>query len=185
MVIGALMSVPAGLVLEPAPEWEDHLIGLGSVLTGVAAIYAPWDRMSSSWLHVALIVATVEIALGVGVFSDDFAFYYVLVAIYVAYVVRDPQVLVAYALFLALALLAPLAYADEDTKEQAHHILVTLPVMAIAGATVRYLRDTLERREAEYRTFAHEAVELAERIRGPGGGEDRLDELARELDRES
>jgi hypothetical protein len=109
-----------------------------------------------------------------GVLSDDFAFYYVLVAMYAAYVV-----------FLALALLAPLAYADGDAKVQAHHILVTFPVMVIAAVIVRYLRDTLERREAEVRTFAHEAVELAERIRGPSGGEDRLDELARQLDRES
>ena len=178
------MSVPAGLFLEPAPEWDEHLIGLASAITGLAAIFAPWERMSNNWLHAGMVVATVEIAIGVGVLSDDYAFYYVLVAIYAAYVVRDGSVLIAYLSFLALVLLAPLAYDDGDAREQAHHILVTLPVLLIAAATVRYLRDTLERRESEFRTFAHEAVELAERIRGPSPDGDRLDELARELDRE-
>jgi hypothetical protein len=182
LMVGAIATIPAALVLEPAPPWTDHLIGLGSLLTGVAAYFAPWGRLSSQWLHVPMIVAPVEIAIGIEVVSYDYAFYFVLVAMYAAYVVRDRTVLLAYMLFFTLALLAPLAYAD-DLDMQAHHILVTFPVMLIAAAIVRYLRDSLEQRERQFRDFAAEAVRLAERIRGPIRGEDRLDELARELDR--
>jgi hypothetical protein len=169
MVVGSLMSLPAGFVLEPQPEPYEHAIGLGSAVVGVAFLLAPWERMSSAWLHVAIVFTTVEIAFGVAINSDDYAFFYVLVAMYAAYVIRDRTALVAYMLFLTLALLAPLVYANDDLKEQAHHILVTLPVFLIAAVIVRYLRDTLEERQRQYRGFAVEAVTLAERIRGNSG----------------
>ncbi len=194
MIVGALTSIPAGLVLEPAPEPYEHLIGLGSALLGLAALVAPWERMSNTWLHAGLIIGTIEVAVGVAVFSDDYAFFYVLVAMLAAYVIREPAALVAYGVFLGLALLAPLAYSDETLKEQAHHILVTLPVLVIAAVIVRYLRDTLEERERRFRGFAVEAVSLAERIRGPapngGNGSagdlrSRLGALASDVDPEA
>ena len=183
MIVGALVSVPAGLVLEPMPEATNHLIGLATLLTGLAAWFAPWEEMSPNWLHAAMVVATVEIAAGVVVFSDDYAFFYVLVAMYAAFVVRDRNVLVAYMSLLAVALFAPLSYDDEDLKEQAHHILVTLPVLAIAAFLVRYLRDTLEDREDQYRGFAYEAVSLAERIRGHPERSDADEDLEARLGR--
>ena len=120
-----------------------------------------------------MVVGTLEVAAEVAVFSDDFAFFYVLGAMYAAYVIRDRTVLLAYMLFFTLALLAPLVYEDDSMNEQAHHILVTFPVMVIAAVTVRYLRDTLEQRERDYRGFAFEAVSLAERIRARAAVPDR------------
>ncbi len=52
--------------------------------------------------------------------------------------------------------------------------LVTLHVLLISATAVRYLRDTLEEREWQYRRFALEAVNLSERIRG-GGHPDKLE----------
>ncbi len=184
LVVGALVSFPAGVVLEPAPDPAAHLIGLATLLTGITAIFAPWERMSVNWLHLGLIVTTVEIAAAVAAFSDDFAFFYVIVGMFAAYVIRDSAVLIGYMLFFAAALLAPLVYADDDLSDQVHQILIVVPVFAIAVFIVRYLRDTLELREREYRYFAFEAVSLAERIRGrPDGGlegdlEERLGRLA-------
>jgi hypothetical protein len=183
MIVGALVSFPAGFALEPQPPLHEHLIGLGSAALGVVAYFAPWERISSGWLHLAIIVGTVEIAAGVAVFSDDYAFFYVLVAMFAAFIIRDHTVVVAYALFMGLALFAPLAYANEDVNEQVHHVLVTLPVLVIAAAIVRYLRDTLEHRERQYRGFAHEAVSLAERIRGGNGRDDAEEDLAARLER--
>lgn len=190
LLAGALVSFPAGVVLEPAPDAPAHLIGLATLLTGIAAFFAPWERMSANWLHLGLIVSTVEIAAGVAVFSDDFGFFYVIVGMYAAYVIRDRAVLIAYMVFFAAALLAPLVYSDDDLSDQVHHILIVVPVFAIAVFIVRYLRDTLELREREYRHFAFEAVSLAERIRGrPDGGlegdlEERLGRLAEGADGE-
>src|SRR5687768_1450392 len=36
MIIGAMVAFPAGLVLEPPPALHEHLLGLGSILAGVA-----------------------------------------------------------------------------------------------------------------------------------------------------
>jgi len=173
LIVGALAAFPAGLVLEPAPDTADHLVGLSVLITGLAAFFAPWERLSPGWLHVVLLVAVVEIAVGTAILSDDFAFYYVVVGMYAAFVIRDPAIFATYVLIFLLALAAPLFYADDDLSEQVHHILVTAPVFIIAVVIVRYLRDTLERRQHDYRRFAFEAVSLAERIRGrPDGGQD-------------
>ena len=68
--------------------------------------------------------------------------------------------------FFTTAVIASLFYVDESFEELAHHILVTLPVMLVSAAVVRYLRNALAERELQYRRFAVEAVTLAERIRG-------------------
>ena len=183
LLAGSLFSFPAGWALEPVPQLREHAVGISGVLTGIAVYLAPWERISSAWLHVVPIVGGFEIALGVGIFSDDYAFYYVLLSIYAAYIVRDRSVLIAYMTFFTILLLAPISYAEEDLKEQMHHILVTFPVFVIAALIVRYLRDTVERRERQYRSFAQEAVELAIRLRRrkEEGSLDQLDERLDEL----
>jgi hypothetical protein len=169
MVSGALVSLPAGLVLDPPPEPTDHLIALAAAVLGLAAILAPWPRLSNNWLHAAPVVSTVAVAVAVDVISDDYAFFYVLIAMYAAFVIRNPAVLAAYTVVLTVALCAPLVYSTDDVSVTAHHILVTVPVLLISAGMVRFLRDTLERRESEYRGFATEAISLAERIRGRPG----------------
>ncbi len=114
--------------------------------------------------------------MGVSLYSDDFAFYQVLIAVYTAYVVRDSKDFLWLMAFMAATTIAPLFYVDESFDDLAHHILVTLSVMIFSAAVVRYLRNTLAQRELQYRRFAVEAVTLAERIRGapaPTGGDDR------------
>jgi hypothetical protein len=190
---GAAFSFPAGFMLDPVPPAEAHLLGISGVVLGVVAMFLRWDKISPRWLHVLLIAGVIEVALAVAVFSDDFAFYYVTVAAFAAYAVRDRRVLAAYLGMLTLALLAPLVYDHENFRAQAHHILVTLPVLMIIGALVLYLRVVLERREQSYRAFALEAVSLAIRIRGRRrrtAGKDAdelelmLDEIAAEAQRE-
>lgn len=183
---GAAFSIPAGLVLQPTPAVTSHALGVIGVLIGIALLFAPWERMSSAWLHVPLVGGIALVAGGVAVFSDDYSFYYVVVGAYAAYVVHDRTVLAGYFLLVTLVLLAPLAYDDENTRNLAHHILVTLPVFWIVAGLVLYLRETLEEREARYRSFAYEAVALARRIRGSrqhanSGDDDKLDSRLDEL----
>jgi hypothetical protein len=183
MLVGSLFSFPAGLFLEVGPEPHEHLVGLTGIGIGIGFILAPWERLSSHWLHAIPILGGIEIAMGVGIFSDDYAFYYVLLAVYAAYVVRELNVLVAYMGFFTILLFAPLLYMSDGIKEQMHHILVTFPVFVTCAVVVRYLRDTLERREERYREFAREAVGVALRLRGDKGAtalDERLEELSRE-----
>jgi hypothetical protein len=121
--------------------------------------------------------------VGTAVFSDDFAFYQVLIGVYTAYVVRDWAHFAAFMTLFTLATVAPLLYLDDNTKDLLHHILVTLPVLLISAGVVRYLRVVLELRERQYRRFALEAVGLAERIRGgnPPGRFDTAEDVERKL----
>lgn len=166
MIIGCAAAAPAAAVLEPEPDAVEYLIPISGVVIGVLLMFIPWERLPERALYSVSIVATGFVMVGTGFYSDDFAFYQVLIAVFTAYAVRDRNdFLWLMALFTA-SVVAPVFYSDESFNEQAHHILVTLPVMIISAAVVRYLRDALARRELQYRRFAVEAVNLAERIRG-------------------
>ena len=165
-VIGSLAAAPASAFLEPPPNPAEYLTAFAGVAAGVLLIAVPWERLPERALYSIPIAATAYVLLGVSLYSDDFAFYQVLIAVYTAYVVRDRSDFFWLMVFFTAATLTPLAYTDESFDELAHHILVTLPVMIISAAVVRYLRDSLAKRELQYRRFAVEAVTLAERIRG-------------------
>ena len=166
LTIGSAAAVPASLFLKPAPEPPELLISLAGIVAGALLMAVPWERLPARALYSIPIVATGYVAMGVSLYSDDFAFYQVLIAVYTAYVVRDPKDFLWLMAFMAATTIAPLFYVDESFDDLAHHILVTLPVMIISAAVVRYLRNTLAQRELQYRRFAFEAVTLAERIRG-------------------
>ena len=165
LTIGSAAAVPASLFLEPAPEPPALLISLAGIVVGALLMAVPWERLPARALYSISIVGTGYVAMGVSL-SDDFAFYQVLIAVYTAYVVRDPKDFLWLMAFMAATTIAPLLYVDESFDDLAQHILVTLPVMIISAAVVRYLRNTLAQRELQYRRFAFEAVTLAERIRG-------------------
>ncbi|MGI9020951.1 MAG: hypothetical protein ACR2G3_09615 [Solirubrobacterales bacterium] len=189
---GVACAIPATLALQPLPQAERYALIVGGMLVGIGAFFAPWERLGPLWIHLLVAAGILQVALAVALFSNNFGFYYVTVAAYAAYAVPDRRVLALYLALIAVALLAPLAYDGANTREHAHHILVTLPVFLIVAALVVYLREGLERREQSYRRFALEAVSLAIRIRGTGRREStgadeldrRLGELASQADEE-
>jgi hypothetical protein len=183
LLTGSVVSVPGGLVLEPQPALYKHVLALAGVAFAAAFLLTPASRITREWIYAALGIGTLLIGIGVGIFSDDYAFFYVITAIYAALALPDRRELTVYMALLTAALLAPLVY-DDAFKVQVHHILVTLPVLFISVFSVRYLRETLLARERMYRGFAREAIELALRIRrSSGGGEPGGDAGMRELQR--
>lgn len=175
LVIGSIAAIPAGLVLEPPPDLEKHLTSLTGVLVGLAFYFAPWERLADRWLYAIPVVGTAEVLVGVGLFSDDFAFFQVLIAIFTAYAVKDRADFIGFMAFFTATVFLPFVYLNEDSKEIAHHVLVTLPVLLISAGAVRTLKEAMEVREKQYRRFALEAVGLAERIRGGGPADEPVD----------
>ena len=168
MIIGALAAVPAALFLEPPPEPVEFLAALAGVALGAVLLVVRWETLPDRALYAVPVVATGYVTMGAIVFSDDFGFYQVLIGVYTAYAVKPRADFLALMALFTVATLAPLLFVDETFSEQAHHILVILPVLFISAGVVRYLRAALDKRELEYRRFALEAVGLAERIRGGG-----------------
>ncbi|HYH62693.1 MAG TPA: hypothetical protein VD766_12570 [Solirubrobacterales bacterium] len=184
MIIGSLAAVPAALFLEPAPEPVDYLGALAGVVLGAILLILPWEELPDRALYAVPVIATAYVTIGAVLFSDDFGFYQVLIGVYTAYAVKPRVAFLALMALFTLATLAPLLFVDETFSEQAHHILVILPVLFISAAVVRYLRGALTKREREYRHFALEAVGLAERIRGggPTAGSDEHEDVDRRLE---
>jgi hypothetical protein len=164
LLTGSLFSVPSGAVLEPPPLLTDHLVSAAGVLIAAGLLLSPRRWITRGWIYASLVVGVVLIAFAVGLFSDDYAFFYVITAVYGALVLRRKAEVVAYVALITVALLAPLAY-DDQVKEQLHHILVVLPVLLISSLFVVYLRESLERNMRNYAQLAGEADELASRIR--------------------
>jgi hypothetical protein len=177
----SLVSVPATLALEPVPPLSDFVVLALGILGGCFFLFAPRVWIKPYWIYAAVAGAIGLIAVAVALISDDFAFLYVVNAIYAAVALRSRTALGIFIVVTAVALLAPLVYAD-DTQEQLHHILITLPVYFISLFFVRYLRNMLELRERTYRDFADEAISLAHRIRRSSGTVARDDETERRLD---
>jgi len=163
VLAGTAVGFPASLAIEPPPGLADHVITLLGVLSGLLLLILPWRRISPGWFHVVILAGVLEVTVATAVYSHDFSFYYVIVAAYAAYIVREARVLRLYEALFTVALLAPLAYVG-DQREHLHHVLVILPVLLIVAVIVRHLRDSVEARERRYREFALEAAELSARL---------------------
>jgi hypothetical protein len=164
LLTGSVFSIPGGVVIEPTPPLTDYWVSLAGVTIAAALLLAPSAWITRIWVYFSLLVGVVLIAIAVDVFSDDYAFFYVITAIYGAFALRHKAEVVAYVALLTIALLAPLVY-DDRIKEQLHNIFVVLPVLLISALFVVYLRESLERNVRKYAELAGEADALASRIR--------------------
>jgi hypothetical protein len=164
LLTGSLFSIPSGAVLEPPPPLTDYSISAAGMLIAAGLLVSPARWITRAWVYASLLVGVVLIALAVGLFSDDYAFFYVVTGIYGAFALRRKTEVVANVALITVALLAPLVYSDE-ISEQLHHIFVVLPVLLISSLFVVYLRESLEQNVRRYAQLAGEADELASRIR--------------------
>jgi TRAP-type C4-dicarboxylate transport system permease small subunit len=163
LLTGSVFSIPGGIVIEPTPPLTDYWVSLTAATIAAGLLLAPSGWITRAWVYLSLVVGVVLIAVAVGVFSDDYAFFYVITAIYAALALRRKKEVLGYAALLTVALLAPLVY-DDRIKEQLHHIFVVLPVLLISALLVVYLRENLERNARNYAQLAGEADALASRI---------------------
>jgi hypothetical protein len=164
LLTGSLFSIPSGAVLEPAPPLTDYAVSAAGMVIAAALLLSPAHWITRAWIYASLLVGVVLIALAVRLFSDDYAFFYVVTAIYSAFALRRKVEVLAYVALIAVALLAPLVYSDQ-VKEQLHHIFIVLPVLVISSLFVVYLRESLEENARNYAQLAGEADALASRIR--------------------
>jgi len=176
---GSLTAIPAGLLLEPAPEFHEHVISVVGFLSGVVLYSLDWKRMPSWWLHIFPVAGSLIVLAGTTVFSIVFSFFLVLGGMFVAVSVRSSRVFSAYIAFFIFVLLLPLTYAD-DFSDDAVVVLATLPVFVAVSFVSRYMHEAVESQKEQYRFFASEAIALGERIRGSAERPD--DDSAAELE---
>ena len=164
-IVCPLVAVPGALLIQPPPVAFVSLVGI-ALLIGLVCLALPWERMSRAWLHVPAVIATVEVTALVGIAGRSFAFFFVFVAIYAAFISRRPAELLAQLALISLGLLAPLVYEPGSTRAILQLAMVAIPALAISAGMVMYLRERLEEDRRAYRRFAQEALSIAARIRG-------------------
>lgn len=159
-IAGAVASAPANQLLSnPDPGWYMHLINVLALVSGIACLRVPWDRLPEAALHVIPVVATGEIVLTVsalGVHGDVYLWYFVLGAVFTGYAFRRRwqialHMSIAGAGFVSTALVS--AGWDQDALVRA---LVGVPTLWVAAGVVTWLREGLEEREAIARQLVQE-----------------------------
>ena len=148
----------AGAVLPDVIHRPEHpptifLLPLLAVLSGVVC-WLLAGRAPRRWLHIVVVVASLEIALTAGLAYEGFATYYTFIAIFVAYVFRDRRWIAAHIGFAAVLTFAPLFYSDESVREGVMRGLVLVPTLILAGVSVAFLRERLEASEERYRDLS-------------------------------
>lgn len=164
-ITAAVLSVPASLTLTPAPAAREYLVPAATTALGAAYVTAPRAWIRPYWIDPGILLGVAAVAAGVAVFGPEYGLFFVLAGIYTAYALRTRAEVATSLVAIARPVRAPGLRPRRRRPP------------------VRELRETLERRQRQYRAFADEAIALATRIRGSARGDpdaldDRLDELA-------
>jgi diguanylate cyclase (GGDEF)-like protein len=150
-MVGAAVSVPTGLLFTNPPVGAvSRWINLLAFVSGVLCFAIPWRRVPERWFHLVPIIGAAEVALsvwGVGAHGGIYSWYYVLVAVYVAYVFERRIQIAAHMTFVAVCFALPVTYlADANTA--AIRWLVAVPLLFTVAGMVAYLREGLEQGRA-------------------------------------
>ena len=169
-LVGAIASTQANLLFrDPSVGLLNHvLVGL-ALISGLACLIAPWERISDRVFHLVPLIASGEIALTVWAVSDHgpvYEWFFVLAAVFVAYAFDSRRVIATHMAHVSLAAALPLLYRDDFTQVLASTGVV-VPMMWVATAVVMHLREGLVARQ-------NELAELARRDPLTGTGNRRL-----------
>ena len=161
----SISALPSSFLLSDNPPLAAYLVLAVGVVAGLGCLRVPWNWLTSRWLHAPTLFATAVVAAWSALTNVDYGIYYVLVAAYAGYAFRWRNEAFAEIGVTLFALLIPLAY-EANQRDVAVHVLVLVPVLAIAAGGAIYVRGRMEAQRREYREFAEQALELALRIRG-------------------
>ena len=151
---------------EPRPGPLYWVIAVVALCSAVVTYMVPWERLPRAAFHLVIAFAAVEIAAAVQVADMELEILYVYMIMVVAFAFQRREV-AAWTAITALLLLLPLAkYAnDHDGVDQVfRHFSLTLPVIAIVGAVITYLRERREDQQTRMHWFAEETIDTALRM---------------------
>jgi diguanylate cyclase (GGDEF)-like protein len=153
-MLGALASVPSNAAFtDPAVGQRAWLIDALAFVSGLVCFYVPWARFSERWFHVLPAAGTAETALsvwGIGIHGGIYSWYYVLVAVFVAYAFSSRLQIAAHMGFVGICFALPALYLpDPYANTAAVRVGVAVPVLLAVAAVVAYLREGLEQGKAD------------------------------------
>ncbi len=156
-IVGALASIPANLLFRhPGVGTLSNVLIALALVSGLACLLAPWERIPERVFHAVPVLAGAEVALtvwAVGVHGPVYEWFFVLVAVFTAYAFESRRVIALHMSLYTLAAALPLLYRD-DTAEQVARIGVLIPMLWVATAVVMFLREGMVARQRELADLA-------------------------------
>lgn len=156
-LLGAVLLVPSTALVEPGPGIEVYLLTVLGVSTGAACLLAPWQRLPQRSLHLPPLLGSVEIGLVIVALGDEGRLYtamLVIISVWVALVFTERSVVAAHVCFALACGAAAMLVHDAGSRQTTLHLLVLLPVTAVAAAFVALAREHSDARERAYRRLA-------------------------------
>ena len=155
-ITGALSTIPGTFLLDS--DFEPWMYGLTAlaISLGIACMLLPWWRVPDTLLLAIPVVATVLIAIAVGITHEVFSYLYFFVALFLALVFPEPRRMAPYLALVVLALLAPLVYSDEPTDEILLWAIAAGPGVVLTAIVVGRLTSGLEQSREAYRQLSTE-----------------------------
>ena len=150
-VAGGIAGTPALALHDPSFPAAVYLLTALALVSGGLCLWVHWERIPSRWLHVVGAVASLEVFATSILVSSVFCWYFILVAVWAAYVFSSRREVVAQ-VGLAVALMFTVAAVEGG--EQVAYMLVAVPALVTVTALVWTLREQLERGQAGYRALA-------------------------------
>jgi len=150
-IAGGLAGTPAVVLHQPAFPPETYLLTVLAVLSGAGCLLAPWQRLSRRWLHAVCAIASLEVFVIYVLLEPVFAWYFVMIAVFVAYVSPTRAEVTAQLGFAVALMFGGAALHDAHTVI---HMLIAVPALVAVTALVWTLRKQLERRQAGYRQLS-------------------------------
>jgi len=159
---GSVSAVPGAIIVEADPLI--YLTLTLGVVAGAVSWFVPWERFSRRVFFIPTVLGLAETAAGVGLADADAAFYFLYVAVLAAYVFETRTELAMAIALIVAALFVPLLY-EETHEHTIDHAVFAIPAVLITAGMVRYLSESLQSQQREFRRFAAETMTIAERIR--------------------
>jgi diguanylate cyclase (GGDEF)-like protein len=151
-IVGGAASIPANLLFRhPSVGALNHVLVGVAIISGLACLLAPWERVPPQVFHAVPVLAAGEVALtvwAVGAHGPVYEWFYVLVAVFTAYAFESRRTIAFHmSVFTVLACL-PIFYRH-GTTEQLARMGVLVPMLWVATAAVAHLREGLMDRQRE------------------------------------
>lgn len=149
LIAGGLAAIPNDLLHHHPPSI--YLLVALALVSGGICLLVPWQRLPRRSLHVIGVVGSIEVLLSVWFGDPIFAWYYVFVVIFAAYVFPTRREVALQVGFAILMLLTASLISYDGNDHQLADLVVQVPSLILAAVVVVALREQLEASREAYR----------------------------------
>lgn len=165
-ILGGVAYRLSALELADSNHLAVYIVTAVAISCGVICGALPWERLPNASLHVVVVVADVVVVGAVWATDPVTGAFFILVGVFAAYAVQTRRQILAHVVLIGLLCFVPLLYEPSAQASVVRSALLYLPITALAAGVITYLCERAEVQEQRLRSFAAEAIDIAESLLG-------------------